>query len=134
MKDPNREKHVQDCRDFVLSFPHRFLVRYIRDKRRNRIGVMVAWGDKIGWSRCNVKHDVFDRWIGTARAIKKVAYYCYFANRCFYHDVPSSIRCQMKDFLLFLESEQGIQLRKRMLASDARTVPVGTTSNVEDRA
>lgn len=37
------------------------ITRYVRDKNGNRTGILLAQDGKIGWSKCHVGLDVFDR-------------------------------------------------------------------------
>ena len=79
------------------------LVKYVRDKKGQRIGVVVAIDkDKIGWSKCNFsKGDKFDKKRGRYIAEKRAEKYIYTWPRFLgVHRVP---RVLHEDFLNMVE-------------------------------
>ena len=63
------------------------IFEYIRDKKNRKIGVLVALdGGQIGWSKCNIKRDKFDKELGLRIATGRAEYGSFRA------DMPTDIR------------------------------------------
>lgn len=55
----------------------KYLLYYVRDRKNRKIGLVLAYKDphvgciKIGWSKCNIKLDNFNKIYGLWKAIKR---------------------------------------------------------------
>jgi hypothetical protein len=75
-----RLEYIQQCKANFHNWAkdNRFLVRYVRDGKNNKVGVVVirlaANGClEFGWSKANVsKNEKFDRYIGLNAAIQRL--------------------------------------------------------------
>lgn len=75
-----RQKYINQCKANFHKWAedNRFLVRYVRDGKRNKVGVVVARLSaegliEFGWSKANVsKSEKFDRYIGLNSAIERI--------------------------------------------------------------
>uniref|UniRef100_A0A6M3LD00 Uncharacterized protein n=1 Tax=viral metagenome TaxID=1070528 RepID=A0A6M3LD00_9ZZZZ len=69
------------------------LIKYVKDNRGQRIGVVVAIDkDRIGWSKCNFsKGDKFDKKRGRYIAEKRAGKYIYDDDFYFFtnHKIPN---------------------------------------------
>jgi hypothetical protein len=87
----SRASHVEFCKKSnqeVLN--NKFLLKYKRDSKGNRTGVIISFRDndgvvKVGWSKCNTKLESFDKHIGIHKAIE-----C--ARMTNPHNIPHSIK------------------------------------------
>ena len=77
------------------------LIQYIRDKKNRKIGVLLGYKDAdgelmIGWSKCNVKRDHFNRDLAITKAFSRRVQDVY----PFPEDLPQSLR---KQYMLFCQ-------------------------------
>jgi len=86
------------------------LIKYVRDKNRNLVGVVVAIGrDQIGWSKCNFKKgDRFNKDLGKQIAIARAKKYKYYDDQrysyggvyiLYFFDEHKGAKIVKKDFL-----------------------------------
>jgi hypothetical protein len=72
-----RKDYVSECaeknKEFFNKYKNKFLLQYVRNRKKERVGVLLAYNDgssvKLGWSKCNVKTEPFDREIGIQKAL-----------------------------------------------------------------
>ena len=75
-----RLKYIENCKQNFREFAsnNQYLIRYVRDGKNNKIGVVIARLNEDGiieyaWSKANVaKKEKFDRYIGINTAIKRI--------------------------------------------------------------
>lgn len=76
-KAPQKKPDHKQPKELVQNKPYKVMVQFIRDKKRTPIGVMVAFLSKetirVGWSKCKMAEDYFDRIDGKNRALKRAA-------------------------------------------------------------
>ena len=77
--------------------------QYMRDSKRNKIGVMVAIKDGdhvyLGFSKCNTKVDKFNKTIGTDMALGRARKYFDTSLDQIYSLMPESVVSQIQEFL-----------------------------------
>jgi hypothetical protein len=79
IKNP-RTQYIADCRAFNEAFIRtkgKVLIEHLRDECGHKVGVVVAFKDsdgkvKLGWSKCHVPMDKFDKDIGLYKAWDKL--------------------------------------------------------------
>lgn len=70
-----RKEHAETCKAANQSvMSNKYLLKYQRDKHGRPTGVVIAFKDlnnkvRLGWSKCNVKLEQFDKHIGINKAI-----------------------------------------------------------------
>jgi hypothetical protein len=72
-----RKDYISECaeknKEFFSKYKNKFLLQYVRNRKKEKVGVLVAYNDgdnvKLGWSKCNVKTEPFDREIGIQKAL-----------------------------------------------------------------
>lgn len=79
--------------------------QYMRDEKRNKIGVMIAIQDGnkmyLGFSKCNMSMDQFDKTIGTQMAIGRARKYNDSSFEKIEEFVPDSVLPQVAEFVRF---------------------------------
>lgn len=90
----NRKKFAVACRErnkkFLVANKH--VMQYVLNKRRERVGVVLSFKNKdgdvlIGYSKCNIGLEKFDKHIGVAKAIYRAYHIGLIPD-----DVPRSMR------------------------------------------
>lgn len=70
-----RKEYVEECTKTVREMfdKKEILVSYLRNHLKQKIGCVVGWRDgndvAVGWSKCNLNGDRFDRFIGIKKAM-----------------------------------------------------------------
>lgn len=90
-----KKDYVEECKEIFdeVNKNRKVLVRYNRDKKNHKNGVIVAFKDDnnkvmVGVSKCNTTSgDVFNKYVGLSRAIKDATPIEYFDEIT----VPSSM-------------------------------------------
>jgi len=77
------------------------LIRYIRDRKNRKVGVVVALdADRVGWSMCHTTAgDKFDREKGLKIAIGRAEHRPVSIINVLSWDIPSSIRMELLSML-----------------------------------
>jgi hypothetical protein len=96
-----REQYIEQCKQEnqkVLSTRH--LLKYERDKNGQPVGVVIAFKDeneivKLGWSKCNVKEEQFNKNIGINKAISRARDYREVDER----DAPYKTQKEISDMI-----------------------------------
>ena len=95
----SKKEFIGRCREANRSFlrRHKCLIEYQRNSKNQKVGVVIAFGEgsgfRIGYSKCNVTLEKFDKQIGLAKAIQN-AYTTWHEN-----EPPNSMRRLIKKML-----------------------------------
>lgn len=99
-EDPNRAQYIQKCRqdnEAMVQYLGKVLMRYVRDRRRRKVGVVVAIKGQadqpaLGYSKCHSKKDLFNRDIGLALALHRAAASLELGIGYHPKEIPQSVR------------------------------------------
>jgi hypothetical protein len=100
----SKKDYVAVCKkenQTVLNQKH--LLKYERNKHGQPIGVVIAFKDegiiKLGWSKCNLSAEPFDKQIGINKAISRAVDYRQVDER----DVPRGTREEVLEMIARLQ-------------------------------
>ena len=102
--DEPKAKFVTLCKDFNYLFGaelaksgRNFIVKYVKDSNKNRIGTLVAYPSadgrdiRLGWSALNRTRDRWNKHVGLYHAFLR-------SERDYSEDLPASIYDEIGDF------------------------------------
>ena len=103
--ETNRKLYIDKCRaEFEeIRKDNKLLIHYILDRKRRRVGVLVAAkpdGGEVplmGWSLCNMKRDNFNKYIGLCKALDRLQHgNPVIDDEDFF--IPNTVACELPHF------------------------------------
>lgn len=71
----NLTEYIKSCSNVVDTYTKncKLIYSYVRDRKNRKVGVVIAFTNYktvyVGWSKCNIKLDKFNKYIGLEKAI-----------------------------------------------------------------